>query len=199
LINGGRGSRGFRNDDDFYERYVRPTFPNRSEWEDWKNGHWRNYWFAFWNTVKDYYTPQAKKLKGQQFEIWSKSNQSNLTKGVGLKIFQRFYMEEMTKKMEKTIESLDVLKEVLSDEEAEKKIAEKTSEKALPADIEEFCNRVRSEFLDSFPVRFFTANWETSLDDSTGQEKLLVQMREAFERDNWRASGGGVFVPNPNS
>ena len=87
LIEGGRGSWGWRSNDDFYNEFVAPVFPNRDEWEDWREGKWRDYWFAFWDAVREFYTPQAKTLKGADFELWSDKDQSNLTKGVGLKIF----------------------------------------------------------------------------------------------------------------
>ena len=124
--------------------------------------------------------------------------QSNLTKGVGLKIFQRFFMEQVVKKMKEIKESLSVLMEMGYDAaEIDRKIAEKVLEKAIPIELDDFRTRVREEFLKKFPVRFFTANWETSLDDNNGHDKLLVQMRMAIDPDNnWRASGGGVFLPS---
>lgn len=197
IINGGRGALGWRSDDNFFNWYVKPTYPNRKDWEDWKDGKWRNYWFAFWNEVRDFYRPLAKTKMGADFDIWSKEKLSNLTKGAGLKIFQRFFMEQVVKKMKEIKESLSILMEMgLDPEEIDRKIAEKVLEKSIPIELDDFRTRVREEFLKKFPVRFFTANWETSLDDTNGHDKLLVQMREAFERDNWRTVGGGVFVPS---
>jgi hypothetical protein len=65
----------------------------------------------------------------------------------------------------------------------------------FPDTVEKFEEYIVEHFLSRFPVRFFTANWVASLDDSTGHENLLYQMRDALERDSWRASGGGVFIP----
>ncbi len=194
LIEGGRGTLGWRSDDKFYETYIKPTFPDRDSWQDWRTGHWRRYWFAFWNTVRDTYRPQAKKLRGIDFDIWDKSQQSNLTKGVGLKVFQRFFMETVAEQVRKQEDSFEVLKEYLDENRAKQAVDQKIREKALPPTVDEFVERIRNEFLAVFPVRFFTASWEKSLDDQGGQDNLLYQMKEAFKRDNWRARGGGVFV-----
>lgn len=196
LIEGGRGSWGWRSDDSFYNEYVKATYPNRDEWEDWRKGKWQEYWFAFWSTVRDVYRSKAKSIKGEEFDIWSEEIQSNLTKGVGLKIFQKFFMETRIDEIRSEKRLLDVLKEHMGEEEAERAIASKVKEKSIPSSLDDFCDRVRDGFLADFPVRFFTANWESSLDDTTGQDNLLYQMREAYSRDNWRARGGGVFVPS---
>jgi hypothetical protein len=195
LIDGGRGALGWRNNDDFYNLYVRPTFGTREDWDDWRVGKWKIYWFAFWKTVAEFYRPEAKRVKGSTFEIWDRKTRTNLTSGVGLKLFQRFFMDRMVKMMQDVEKSLEVVRRVLPEEQVLTVIKEQMAEKAIPEDIEEFCTRLRDEFLANFPVRFFTGTWEASLDDSTGHDKLLVQMREAYDRDDWRASGGGVFVP----
>jgi len=194
LIEGGRGSHGWRSDNAFYEHYVRPTFPNRADWEDWRNGAWRKYWFAFWSEVRDFYRPQARPFRGKDFDIWNKSVQTNLTKGVGLKMFQRFFMERAISWTREAEGALKVLEEHLGKKKAREAIQESVRKEALPPDVEDFRQQVRERVLENFPVRFFTGNWEASLDDSTGHERLLFQMKDAFERDSWRASGGGVFV-----
>ena len=144
--------------------------------------------------MKNNYRPLAKKIKGTDYDIWSPTLRSNLTKGVGLKLFQRFFMETMISCVKDADRGYDVLVQHLGEEKAKKAIDEKIREAAIPEDIDEFSDRVRAEFLDIFPVRFFVANWEKSLDDASGHDKILFQMREAFSRDNWRATGGGVFI-----
>ena len=194
LIEGGRGARGWRKDDDFYAKYIAPTFPNRDDWENWTTGKWREYWFAFWSTVRDFYRPRAKAAKGATYEIWSNTEISNLTKGVGLKMFQRFFMEQMIQSVTNTQGALEVLKTVLEPKVAEEKINEKLREAAIPANMDDFCEQVE-KFLEHVPVRFFTARWETSLDDQSGQDNLLHEMGEAYNRENWRARAKGVFLP----
>jgi hypothetical protein len=193
LIDGGRGARGWRRDEEFYQTYIRPRFGSAKDWEDWSDGKWRVYWFTFWRTVRDYYTPLAKKIKSSEFEIWSKTELTNLTKGVGLKMLQRFFMETMISEVNNAAKGLEILEQHLGKDKAEEAVAAKRLEVAIPEDTIEFEERVK-KFLSKLPVRFFTQNWETGLDDSTGHEKILFQMREAVTRDNWRASGGGVFA-----
>lgn len=195
LIDGGRGTLGWRSNDMFYENYVKPTYPNRDDWEGWRDGKWREYWFAFWNTVRKHYTPLAKKqLANNEFEIWSKSVQSNLTKGVGLKLFQRFFMETMINEIKAEQGVYNVLVNHLGPEKARVETEAAVQKKAIPANVDDFVKVVEEGFLSRFPVRFFTSRWENSLDDQSGQEALLYQMNEAYTRDNWRARGGGVFV-----
>lgn len=194
LIEGGRGAHGWRSDDAFYRHYIRPTFPNRTDWDDWREGAWKNYWFAFWTEVRDFYRPLAKTVRGKEFEIWDKSVQTNLTKGVGLKMFQRFFMDRAIAWTTEATGAREVLEEHLGKKKAREAVEESIRKHALPLEIEDFREQVRERILDKFPVRFFTAKWEASLDDSTGHERLLFQMKDAFERDSWRASGGGVFV-----
>jgi hypothetical protein len=193
LIDGGRGARGWRSDSAFYESYVKPTFPIRDEWENWREGKWRDYWFAFWMAVKDSFTPQAKRIRGTDFEIWSKSTQSNLTKGVGLKVFQRFFMERMIEDIAQKRATYSVLVDVMGEEAAAEKIEEQIQKASIPGDVDEFYTRVKGEFLDKFPVRFFTTPWVASLDDDEGRDRLIYEMREAFTRDRWRAQAKGLF------
>jgi hypothetical protein len=198
LIDGGRGALGWRSDHSFFDNYVKPTFPDRETWERWQDGKWKEYWFAFWKTVVSEYTPQAKRAhnKDASFEIWSKIEQSNLTKGVGLKLFQRFFMETMSElvKEEKKVQAavLERLNERLGEAEAAKQSQDDLRKVAIPDTVDEFTDVVR-KFLERFPVTFFTASWLPSLDDSDGQERLLSAMREAYTSDNFRARGRGVF------
>jgi hypothetical protein len=194
LIEGGRGAWGWRSNDAFYDAFVQPTFSDRAEWEHWKDGKWQEYWFAFWHATRDVFVPAAKKLKGADYELWDKTRISNLTKGVGLKIFQRFFMETMIDRMETAVKGFEILEKHMGKEGAEKAIADEVRKAAIPADVEDFKKLVKEEFLEKFPVRFFTTPWESSLDDSSGQEDLLVQMRLAFTKKGWRAEGKGVFT-----
>ncbi len=193
LIDGGRGARGWRRDEEFYKRYVQPRFPNQRDWDDWSEGKWKSYWFSFWRAVRDHYTPLAKKMKKTDYEIWDKKNLTNLTKGVGLKMLQRFFMEKMIEGVENAAKGFEKLEKHLGREKALEAINQDILAASMPEEISEFEERVKN-FLSDLPVRFFTQNWEASLDDSNGHEKILFQMREAVTRDNWRASGGGVFV-----
>jgi len=122
--------------------------------------------------------------------------QSNLTKGVGLKLFQRFFMETMTQNVRKEKEVQAAVFERLSKALGEKNALEQSSDElrkvAIPETTEGLVEVVKG-FLDDFPVTFFTANWVASLDDSDGQERLLSAMREAYSSDGFRARGRGVF------
>ena len=192
LIDGGRGSKGWRSDNEFYEQCIKPNFPAREDWEDWREGHWRGYWFAFWEEVIAVFTPRARRLKDKTYEIWNRKEQTNLTKGVGLKIFQKFFIEIQIEAAKEAGKGLDVLIKHLGEDAAGEAIAEQQRESAIPVDLDAFRERVRA-FAERFPTRFFTATWNPSLDDKDGHDRLLYQMREAYSRDSWRASGGGVF------
>jgi len=201
LIEGGRGSLGWRSHSDFYEQYVKLTYPAISDWGDWRTGKWKEYWFTFWATVREFYKePARRQLNDPDLEIWG-GDGSNLTKGVALKIFQRFFMEVKIEDMIKQKASNSMVREMtqtlveagnITQEEADQLISKQLFEYSIPLDLGDFAEEVK-RFLDKIPVRFFTANWEASLDDSSGQDSLLFQMREAYSRDNWRARGGNVF------
>jgi hypothetical protein len=195
LIEGGRGARGWRTDDEFYKNYIALTYPNQDDWENWTTGKWRDYWFTFWATVRDFYRPRAEKLKGPNYEIWSNTEMSNLTKGVGLKILQRFFMEKMIEEVKAAEKGLEVLKKVLDPMTAELKTKEQLAQIAIPPDLDTFRTKVEA-FFDQLPVRFFTTKWEPSLDDQSGQENLLHEMEQAYSRPRWHARGKGVFLPD---
>lgn len=172
---GGRGSKGWRVDDDFYSKVIAPTFSERSDWDSWTEGKWRDYWFAFWRVVSQHYNAKAKS------PLWS-SEQTNLTKAVSLRLFQRLFIEKMIHRVEAVESSLPVLIEVLGEEVAQAKLAEQIALNALPASIEDFEDLVRSWFLDKgVPVRVFEYEWVSSLDDSNGQAALYGEFEEAFD------------------
>ena len=196
LIEGGRGSKSWRTDPDFFERFIKPTFNNINEWQDWKDGNWKRYWNVIWETVSSYYTEQAKQVKGRQYEIWSKRELSNLTKGVGLKMLQRYFitwvLNEWVIDIEKEYESA---RRYESDEEKIKeKVDEVIAEKAISNDLDEFTNFVKTEFLENIPVNFFTQTWKTSLDDGDGHDAILYELDRSFGNDRWRASAASVFT-----
>jgi hypothetical protein len=199
LIEGstGRSTRGWRTDDEFYERYVRPTFPNREEWDSWHDGYWRVYWFNFWRAVADYYNEQAAIYKrDESYVLWNKKEQTNLTKGVTLRQIQRLYIEKAVENIEKVDSSREILVESLGEEEAESKIKSLIADRAIPESPEEFYSHVISWFLEGgVPVRFFTANWIQSLDDQQGTEMLYDQLENAWTKENIRIRGG-IFIPN---
>jgi hypothetical protein len=181
-----RDSRGWRSDDDFYKYYVQPTFPIREEWDSWASGAWRPYWFGFWHTVGAYYDDQAKKyLKKPDARLWNPEQLTNLTKAVGLRLFQRLFMEKAVDRVRELEKMRPILVEELGEEIADKRLREKEKELAIPADVEEFKRNVLSWFLEKgVPVRFFTAQWKESLDDDRGRRDLYDEMVEAFAKSS---------------
>lgn len=198
LIDGGSGGAlGWRSDDEFYEFYVRPTFEERPVWEKWNDGRWRDYWFAFWSEVRDWYNAEAAKAK--EPPLWH-AKISNLTKAVSLRLFQRLFMEEAIKRVKGVLVSRDALVEALGEDQAEQTLTEMVERYAIPDNVDDFATSVRSWFLtDGVPVRVFLYPWVTSLDVSSGQDALMQEFREAFEasRDpkrKYRAQNAKVFT-----
>lgn len=198
LIEGGRGGTpGWRKDPDFIHYYVRPTFEDTEEWESWTNGHWRPYWFAFWDEVAKFYNAEVAPSY-----LWG-PEQTNLTKAVTLRLLQELFMTvvvEEAKAAEKAAESLrSVLESRVPAEELEQLIAEESRKAAVPQDIDEFRQRVREGFLaDGVPVRVFTRPWVTSLDDEAGITNLRLELRKAFDltkrHERYRAQNKDVFA-----
>lgn len=182
LIEGGRGGRGWRSDDEFFDIYVSPTLPGRPDWESWTTGRWREYWFAFWRTVRDYYNDQAKKVKGDpNFQLWDSNSQSNLTKSVTLRLFQGLFMKVAIERVQLIEKTREVLTKALGPDIADREVKKQTAEVALPASIQDFERSVRDWFLDKgIPVRFFLKQWKSSLDDAQGQAALQDEMEKAF-------------------
>lgn len=182
LIEGGRGGRGWRNDDEFFDVYVAPNLPGRPEWESWTAGRWREYWFAFWRTVRDYYNEQAQKAKGDTgFLLWNPNLQTNLTKSVTLRLFQSLFMKVAVERVQVIEKTREVLAKALGPDSADREVKKQTAEVAIPATIPEFEKTVRDWFLDKgIPVRFFLKQWKSSLDDAQGQSALQDEMEKAF-------------------
>ena len=208
LINGGgRGSRGWRNDDEFYEWYVRPAFPDRDSWEQWTNGAWRDYWFAFWQTIGEFYNKEADdfaRVKPKVWDVgrklWDTKQQTNLTKAVTLRLFQTLFMDEAIARVKRIHDSRSDLIELLDDQElAEEKIRQKVAERALPDNVDEFRNSVREWFLTTgVPVRTFIYPWKGSLDDPQGQQDLAAELRKAYNLcqsgKRYRADSSAIFA-----
>lgn len=175
-------SLGWRTNEEFYEVFVSPTFPNRSDWESWTSGAWKEYWFVFWDCVKVHYNELAKKEGRQQ--IWKSNEITNLTKAVTLRQLQSLFMTICVDSMRVLERTRDVLIDAFGDVAlADQKLAEQRKSKALPADIEEFRGFVQKEFLNKgIPLKVFTANWKKSLDDAEGQMELWETLTTAFER-----------------
>jgi hypothetical protein len=183
LIDGSsqRYSRGWRTDDEFYAQFIAPTFPDRSDWDSWSHGAWRDYWFAFWRTVRDHYNAQCEARNS--LPIWSKTIQGNLTKAVTMRLFQSLFMEEASNAMKRIEENREDLIELIGDVAlAEQRILDRKRDKALPPTIPEFEQYVKREFLkDGVPLKFFTATWKKSLDDTQGQLDLWDTMTKAYK------------------
>jgi hypothetical protein len=182
LIEGGRGARGWRRDDEFYDTYVKPTFPERGEWESWTDGRWQDYWFVFWRTVADFYNDQAQKFKNDPtFLLWDPHAQTNLTKSVTLRLFQSLFMNYAIERVEAVESTREVLEDALGPEKAAEAVEKQIKERAIPPDVTQFEETLRNSFFSKgIPVRFFIKQWKASLDDAQGQTSLRDEMEKAF-------------------
>lgn len=200
LIDGGRGARGWRNDDEFYDTYVKPTFPDRAEWDTWTTGHWREYWFAFWTTIKDFYNSQAQKQKNDpNVFLWNSNVQTNLTKSVTLRLFQSLFIKEAVARIVLVEKTREVLEKALGPEKADAEVKSQTQALAIPNTIDEFKKSVQEWFLEKgVPVRFFLKPWKASLDDAQGQISLQDEMEKAFrflqEGKRYHTSNPEIFT-----
>jgi len=195
LIQGKGGTIGWRTDTEFYNAYVKNRFPKREDWMDWQNGKWRDYWFAFWSAVIESFTKKAKNIAGDSFEIWNKKEQTNLTKGVGLKMFQRFFMEYQIKKATEAYANLETIKKHIKDESEKVKVEKEIIDGCtIPGDVDLFKANITKEILEIFPVRVFTTPWRNSLDDDDGRSEVLETFHRVFlltlKNERWRATGG---------
>lgn len=198
LIEGGRGGTpGWRTDPEFYEYVVRPTIPDPEAWSAWTSGAWRDYWFAFWKEVGEFYNSQA--VEG---DLWAPEMRTNLTKAVTLRLLQELFMTtwiEDAKAAEKAAESLrEVLRARMSAEEIETIVVAEIAKAALPP-IEGFRTAVRERFLaKGVPVRVFEKPWVKSLDDETGIANLRAELRKAYDLNSrgerYRAQNKDIFA-----
>lgn len=185
LIDGGRGgTEGFRTSSDFYDHVVSPTFPDREQWENWVDGTWQAYWYAFWGAVRDYYNAEALK-EGRLEPLWTTDVQSNLTKAVTLRLFQDLFIEKAVERSKATDFLRSVLANRLGADAAEEIIIEEKQKVAVPTTPEQFAAEVREWFLaKGIPVRVFTRSWVKSLDDAAGTQELAAELRAAWETVN---------------
>jgi len=205
LIVGGRGTLGWRTDDDFYDRYINPTFPDRAAWETWTNGVWRAYWFAFWATVGSYYNEQAiAQTNDPNVRLWDRKVLSNLTKSVTLRLLQKLFMVKAAERVDQVRNTREVLIELVGVQDAEKKLTEKIREAAIPDNLEDFKRAIREWFLErGIPVRFFLKKWRQSLDDAQGQQDLWEEMEKAYDLNQkgkrYHTRNTSVFAIEDNS
>jgi hypothetical protein len=184
LIDGGRGTAGFRRSDDFYKDVVQLAIPDREAWEGWQSGAWRLYWYAFWRAVRDYYNEEAKNA-GFDGLLWSSERQTNLTKAVTLRLLQQLFIEKAVERSKAVDVLLPVLEGRFSAEEAASILLEEKQKVALPATPDIFQAEVREWFLaKGIPVRVFTRPWVTSLDDAAGLAALKDELQRAWEITN---------------
>jgi hypothetical protein len=197
LIDSGGGARGFRSDDEFFDTLVSSIY-TKSEWEEWTNGKWNAYWFAMWSKIRDVYTPLAKKqLSDKDFEIWNYNKISNLTMGVGLKVFQNFIIERLCVFGSKRKTYSDLLTDTDEDKDPElvKSIRAKAKKFELPDTADEFANLVEKEVLNFIPVKVFTTPWLKSRDTDEGRKSMLSNLNEIYgfesatPKTKWRATG----------
>lgn len=195
LIEGSPSRRalGWRTHEDFYNKYVSPTFPDREDWDNWYDGKWRDYWFAFWHTVADYYNDQAAKAKAHD-ALWSPVSQTNLTKAVTLRILQSLFMTKVVEWVNQIDSMKSILVETLGEEAAKEKIEQQRQLRSIPSTAAGFRTFVEDFFLDKgIPVRVFLNNWESSLDDSSGSQQVWDELNEAWEKtkkgERYRAEG----------
>jgi len=198
LIDGGRNVSGWRTDDQFYQHCVSPTFPDREDWELMSTGAWRAYWYAFWAAVRDYYNDEAEKDRSFGRALWTPSKQENLTKAVSLRNFQRLFMNKAIERA-KSAETIGaVLEGRMEKSQIDLIIREEKAKYAVANTPEEFAKSVREWFLaPGVPVRVFTKQWVTSLDDSTGADALYREFEKAFDLvskgERYRAQNKEVF------
>lgn len=175
-----RHSRGWRIDDELYELLARESAPERSQWESWTNGAWRNYWFSFWTTVRDYYNAQGEKEGVGR--LWLADKQTNLTKAVTLRILQKLFIDKMVEEIQTIDRTRPILEEALGGAAAEGHLATQRQKIAFPKHIDDFPQYVRDRFLNFLPIRVFTKPWVKSLDDDQGRQNLYEELAKAFTR-----------------
>lgn len=173
--------RGFRNNEEFFDKYIKFRY-NRDEWEDWIDGKWREYWFALWTEVSEHYLSKnwkRHKPEGAKYaDIWSEG--SNLTKGVGLKVFQSFIMERLIEYSSAANPYIEAAND--ADDDLKENFLKKADKYLLPDNIDDFRKLVREEVLDKIDVRFFSVNWKKSLDTQTGRTELHGALQHVFKK-----------------
>lgn len=182
LIEGGRSTLGWRTDDEFFEHYVSPTISSRANWDSWTTGRWREYWFAFWQSVADFYNQQAQiEMSDADFMLWDKTQLTNLTKSVTMRLFQKLFIEQAVDRVRQVKQSRDLLIDVVGEERADEEILNRVKTVAIPESVADFRESIKVWFFQKgVPVRFFLKSWRGSLDDAQGQADLWDEMEKAF-------------------
>jgi hypothetical protein len=173
LIDGSRLCRGFRSDTDFIQWVVRPALTaeeNELAWSAWYDGRWRQYWYAFWCAVRDYFNSKTT-------ELWNPRVQSNLTKGVSLKTLQDVLMDKMIAGAKKAAGTAEEMRELTIDEV---KISMLLERHHIPVTPKLFYERIRTDYLEGFPTRFFQRPWVKSLETAAGAQALRTVLQETF-------------------
>ena len=167
-------------------------FPIVPIWDSWTDGAWRAYWFAFWSAVAGHYNAEANET------LWG-PEQTNLTRAVALRLFQKLFIEKAIDRVDDVLRTLPTLASVLGDDVAEIKILEQHETVSIAATSELFVEDFSEWFLkEGVPVRVFTTPWIKSLDDSDGQANLYGEFDDAFnaiqEGRQYRAQNKYVFA-----
>ena len=182
LIEGGRATLGWRTNDEFYEHYVSPTIDSRADWDSRTTGRWREYWFAFWHAIAEFYNQQARiDTPDSTTPLWDRTTLSNLTKSVTMRLLQRLFIEQAVERVKQVKLSRDLLIDVVGEERADEEIANRVKTVAIPKSVSDFRDSIHAWFLQKgVPVRFFLSAWRGSLDDAQGQADLWYEMEKAF-------------------
>jgi hypothetical protein len=186
LIEGGRGSRGFRDDRDLMRAVVEPSLASGEAleaWTDWQRGRWRSYWYALWRAVREHFN-------GEGHDLWRATEQTNLTKGVALRALQDLIVEELIKAARDLEKQIAKMRNVGVEED---KIAALRRQSLLPNSPQEFEQKIRSDFLRGFPQAFFEKDWVTSLDTAEGYDTLRLVLFETWS--SYVSAGGNRRYP----
>ena len=203
LIDGGSGrnATGWRIDDEFYERFVAHTYPDRSAWDNWNSGIWRKYWFVFWHTVGEFYNDQARQ-SNHALDLWSSAEQSNLTKAVTLRTLQSLFMQKCVERMDDVERTREILVETLGETEAGERIQTLIDARSIVRNTDDFGTFVEEFFLENgIPVRVFLAKWRKSLDDAQGQQDVWDELEKAWVNTKSKRRyriGGPIFSTQGN-
>ena len=190
LIDGGRSAKGWRTDQDFLQTFVLPRFSDAFLWEGLSEGLWRPYWYVFWHSVAEHYNGQARMAKIEP--LWTKTGQTNLTKGVALRNVQNLFMIKAVDRIRAFRVSRSMLTKFVKVEDPEAMLAQAADSLIAPATAVAFGAVVKEWFLSpGIPLRFFTADWHSSLDTTDGQAALQKEMEIAWSA----AQEGRQWVP----
>ncbi len=186
LIDGSRLCRAFRDDAEFLQWVVKPTLEEGEtvmSWTAWHDGKWRDYWYAFWSAVRDYFNAKSPGL-------WDPKKQSNLTKGVALKTLQDLILDRMISNARKAASMANEMRNLGVEESIVQRLVEGTH---IPPTAEAFYKRVKDEHLGGFPAKFYVRDWVKSLETAAGAEALKTVLSETFS--SYVETGGSKKYP----